>query len=140
MMRVRCLATLLAILLPTGFALADDLTGAGQFLCSATTASVCGELGECAGGPPWALNIPQFIQVDLEKKTLSTTAASGEARSTPIKNLERAEGMIAIQGFEQGRAFSFLIDQKTGFASIAVARDGLGVVVFAACTPMSASR
>jgi hypothetical protein len=140
MRRVKCLVTLLAILSSSSFAMADDLTGAGQFLCSATTVSVCGELGECAGGPPWALNIPQFIEVDLEKRMLSTTAASGQARSTPIKNLERADGMIAVQGFEQGRAFSFLIDQKTGFASIAVARDGLGVVVFAACTPMPASR
>ena len=98
------------------------------------------QLGECAGGPSWILNIPQFIEVDLNERTLSTTAASGELRSTRIKNLEREDGVIVVQGFEQGRAFSFLITEETGMASIAVARDGLGVVVFGACTPMPSSR
>ena len=44
-----------------------------------------------------------------------------------------------LQGFENGRAFSFLIAEKTGRASIAVARDGLGVSVFGACTPLPPS-
>ena len=74
--------------------------------------------------------------MDLAAKTLSTTAASGENRSTPIKNLEREEGMIILQGYENGRAFSFVIAEEDGMASIAVARDGLSVAVFGACTPM----
>jgi hypothetical protein len=37
-----------------------------------------------------------------------------------------------------GRAFSFVIVEKTGMASIAVAREGMTVSVFGACTPMPA--
>jgi hypothetical protein len=115
--------------------LADDLTGKDHLLCSAGTVTACDELGECAVAPAWVFNVPQFIEIDLRERTLSTTEASGEARSTPIKNLERADGTIVLQGFENGRAFSFLITEETGLATVTVARDGIGVVVFASCTP-----
>src|SRR5438093_847135 len=68
---------------------------------------------------------------------LRTTKASGENRSTPIKNLERADGSIFLQGVEKGRAFSFAIEEDTGFATIAVARRGRGVTVFGACTTLN---
>ncbi len=117
-------------------AAADDLTAADSFLCSAAQATVCSADGSCTTEPPWKLDIPQFIEVDLEDKTLSTTEASGENRSTTIKNLEREEGLIVLQGYENGRAFSFVIAEEDGMASIAVARDGISVAVFGACTPM----
>ena len=115
--------------------LADDLTGAQRFLCTAVQVTACYDSGECYTVPPWELNVPQFIEVDLDARTLSTTVASGQDRSTPIKNLEREAGQIVLQGFENGRAFSFLISESTGMASIAVARESLAVSVFGACTP-----
>jgi hypothetical protein len=119
--------------------LADDLTGAEVFLCSSSYASACFDDGDCQSGPPWNLNIPAFILVDLANKKLSTTKASGENRVTPIKNMERSEGRIVIQGVEMGRAFSILIDEASGILSAAVARDTVGVVVFGACTPAGAA-
>jgi hypothetical protein len=118
---------------------ADDLTGSESFLCTASQATICSAAGECTSEPPWNLNIPSFIQVDLGSKTLSTTEASGESRSTPIKSVEREEGLIFLQGIEKGRAFSFVIAEEDGMASVAVARDGLSVAVFGACTPMPVS-
>lgn len=124
------------MLLMTVATAADDLTGADSFLCAASQVTICSVDGTCASEPPWKLDIPQFIEVDLEKRILSTTEASGENRSTPIKNLERDEGMIVLQGYENGRAFSFMIAEEDGMASIAVARDGLSVSVFGTCTPL----
>ena len=119
-----------------GPALADDLTGADQLLCTSVEANVCSMEGACASAPPWTFNVPQFIEVDLAERTLSTTEASGENRQTTIKNLEREGNLIFLQGVEDGRAFSFVISVSDGLASIAVARDGLTVSVFGACTPM----
>jgi len=129
------LGLLLAVLVAPALQ-ADDLTGSKHFLCSAVEVTVCTLLGECTSQPPWNLNVPQFIEVDLEKNRLSTTEASGENRSTPIKNLERDGDLLFLQGVENGRAFSFVIAQQDGLASIAVARDGLSVSVFGSCTPM----
>jgi len=119
---------------------ADDLTGADQILCTAVQISVCSLDGECEEGPPWDYNIPQFIEIDLARKQLSTTKASGENRSTPIKNLLREDGKIFLQGIEKGRAFSFLIEESTGMATVAVARDGLTVSVFGSCTTIPSAK
>ena len=41
-----------------------------------------------------------------------------------------------IQGYEDGRAFGFVIDEGNGIASMAVARDGSTVSAFGVCTPL----
>jgi len=129
------LVLVVAAVLCVAPARADDLTGANQLLCTAAQATRCAEDGDCVIGVPWNWNIPQFIEVDLAAKMLRTTKASGENRSTPIKYLERAAGQIVVQGVEGGRAFSFVIEEATGLLTAAVAREGVGVTVFGACTP-----
>lgn len=136
----RLLAALAILVLASAPLAADDLTGSESFLCTAAQATLCSADGECVSAPPWELQIPNFIKIDLAAKQLGTTEASGERRVTPIENLVREDGMIVLQGFEDGRAFSFLIAEDTGMASIAVARDGLTVTVFGPCTPVPASR
>ena len=115
---------------------ADELQGANSLLCSAVEATVCDADGECASGPSWDWNIPQFIEIDLKKGVIATTKASGEDRTTPIRNQERSDGRIILQGFEMGRAFSFVINEKSGIASVAIATNELTISVFAACTPL----
>jgi hypothetical protein len=128
--------SLLALALPAA-AVADDVTGAQAILCTAVQVTLCTDDGDCAVENPWTLNVPQFIEINFKDKRMSTTKASGENRSTPIRTLEREGGEIFLQGIEAGRAFSFVIEEKTGMASIAVAREGKTVSVFGACTPLS---
>ena len=127
---------LLITVLPTA-ASADDVKDAEAILCTAVQATVCHLEGDCEIGAPWSWNIPQFIEIDFAQKMLRTTRASGENRQTPFKNIEREAGLIFLQGVERGRAFSFTIEEDTGLASIAVARNGMTVSVFGACTPLS---
>lgn len=117
---------------------ADNLIGVDSLLCTAVQATGCHDDGECESDLPWNLNVPQFIQIDLKAKRLQTTKASGENRSTPIEFLKREGGLIVLQGFERGRAFSFVIEEESGMASVAVAAPGRAVVVFGACTPLAA--
>ena len=121
-------------------AAADDLKGAQSLLCTAVDASLCTDDGNCVLANPADLNIPEFVQVNLIEKMLSTTKASGENRTTPIRTLERGDGAIFIQGLEQGHAFSFVISESTGTLSAAVALDGQAVSIFGACTPMSGAK
>ena len=116
----------------------DDLTGREQILCAAVHVTECQTSGDCRVEPPWNLNIPQFLQLDLKERTMAATAASGENRITPIRSMTREGGEIVLQGFEAGRAFSFVIEETTGMASVAIAREGMTVSVFGACTPMPA--
>ncbi len=115
-------------------ALADDLSGAERLLCASSQAMICFETGECFNAQPWELDVPQFVLVDLEKNLLSTTGATEERRSTPIARVTREEGTVFLQGIERRRAFSIVIEESLGTFNAAVARDGVTVSVFGACT------
>ena len=119
---------------------ADELTGSDRFLCSAGSASACCDDGQCASGTAAELNIPQFIEVDVANKRVSTTKASGLNRTSPIDNLKRADGRIVLQGVENERAYSIVIDESSGEMSAAIAASGCNVTVFGACTPLPASK
>jgi len=116
---------------------ADDLSEATKILCTAVQATRCTESGDCKMDLPWNLNVPQFIEVDLTTKRMSTTAASGENRATTAGTMSREKGKIVLQGVENNRAFSLFIDEASGMLTAAVAADGQAVAVFGACTPMT---
>lgn len=128
--------TLLIASLLSASVMADDVSGAERLLCSTLRATACGSDAACESVAPAEINVPQFVQVDLAGKQLSTTPASGEQRRTPLQTVRREPGQLVLQGYEQGRAFSLVIDEATGNASFASAGSGRGVIVFAACTPL----
>ena len=73
--------------------------------------------------------------IDLDNELISTTAASGERRTTAIERLTRMDGQIFLQGIQGGVAFSIVIDELTGDLSLAIAADGETATGFGACTP-----
>lgn len=122
-------------LLCVGAVWADDLTGEDEFLCASASVLVCFDDGVCESAAPWELDVPQFINVDMDKRSLSTTKASGENRKTTVDTVKRSDDKIYLQGVDRGRAYTFVIDEETGFLTVAVVRDDLTVTVFGACTP-----
>jgi hypothetical protein len=138
-MKRTVLAMAVAVLALAGWspAPADDVSGADTLLCSVNFALQCTENGECESGPPWNMNLPEFIEVRLGEKMLSTTRSSDEKRTTPIKLLERADGALYLHGDQNGRAFSIVITEETGMATYAVAAEEMVVSGFGACIPRS---
>jgi hypothetical protein len=114
---------------------ADMLGDAERLLCASSRVARC-DANDCELGNPQKWNIPSFVTVDFAKKTLSTTAASTAQRQTPIAYISRDQDSIFLQGTENGRSFSFVIDKATGRVSIAIAANGFTVSVFGECTPM----
>lgn len=114
-------------------AVADDLTGANRLLCSVVTVSRC-YIDGCVDDTPDGALVPQFVIIDLGAKLVSTTPASGQNRTTPLESVRRQGGLIVLQGLENGRAFSFVIAERSGNASVAIAREDIVLAVSAACT------
>lgn len=129
------IAVALVFLIAPAAVLADDLTGVKRFVCAPAQVNICADDGSCESVMPWEVNVPRFLAFDLKKKRIATTEASGENRTTSIQSVSEIEDAIYLQGVEQGRAFSFVINKSTGFMSVAVAREYLTVTGFGACTP-----
>lgn len=121
-------------LLASGIAMAENLEGADQLLCAAGHAQICYQSGECSAIAPSELSIPDFVVIDTKKKSVSTTKASGLNRTTPFSSVSRSDGIIYLQGIEDERAFSFIIDESSGHMTVAIARDGFSVTLFGVCT------
>jgi hypothetical protein len=121
-------------LLASSVALADKLEGADRLLCAPSEIKICVEDADCYPAHASELGVPDFIIVDLKNKKLQTTKASDQTRSTGFSTMSRNAGKIYLQGIENGRAFSFVIDEATGRMTVAVSRDGVAVSAFGACT------
>ena len=122
------------LVLAAGPALAENVENVDEMICAAAHAQICLETSQCFAATPQELAVPDFILIDTKKRTVSTTRASGMNRSTGFSHFRREGGLITLQGFESGRAFSFVIEEMTGRLTAAIARDGLTVTVFGVCT------
>jgi hypothetical protein len=142
MKRIAIVAFGLAGFVLVGSARADDLTGVDRFICSAGSVSACCDDGECASGTAAELGVPQFLVFDLVQKRVETTKASRLNRKTVLDNVKRADGQIAVQGIDNDRAYSFIIDEKSGglSATVAIPEAGCNVVGFGWCTPLTAGK
>ena len=128
------LAIAVAGILTGGLAQADNLEGVDEMICAASQVHICLENDTCYSATPAELDVPDFVVIDTGKKTISTTKASNENRSTSFTSAGKSDGLIYLQGIEGARAFSFVIHEATGRMTVSVARDGLSVTVFGACT------
>ena len=133
-------ALLAALLLPISPVLADDLTGAQTLICAAREIHACTAGAGCAKVDPADLNVPDFLVVDLAARQLRTTPASGENRTSAIQLISRDSGLLFLQGVDNGRAWSFLIDEEGGSLTVSVARETLSVSAFGTCTPLPAAK
>jgi hypothetical protein len=127
----------LAFILLAQTAVADDITGAQLILCTTVEATECYAENGCSPGAPEDWNLPRFVEIDLEAKEMSTTKASGQQRVSPVKHLERMGDRIFLQGVESSRAYSIVLDQDSGTASVAIALERHVVAAFAYCTPLA---
>lgn len=125
---------IVAGLAATGMAYAENLESVDRMVCAAAQVQVCIEYDTCYAAAPMDLDIPEFVVIDIDDKTVSTTKASSENRSTTFTSVKKEDGAIYLQGVEGGRAFSFVIDEASGRITVAVSRDGMSISVFGACT------
>ncbi len=128
------LTAALAGMLIGGLVHADNLEGVDEIVCAAAQVQICIENDTCYSATPFELDVPDFVVIDISKKTVSTTKASNQNRSTKFTSVEKVDGLIYLQGIEGGRAFSFVIHEASGRMTVAVSRDGMSVSVFGACT------
>ena len=114
-----------------GFARAADFDGSRKLLCAPTDAVQCEGAGECVRAEVEDLNVPKFLIIDFKNKKLAGTAEG--AAGTPIQNVEKLENQTVLQGIQNGRGWSIVIDTASGDLSMAVAGDDISFVIFGVC-------
>ena len=118
------------------YAGAADFDGSKNLLCVPTDAIQCEGAGYCDRTEVEALNMAKFVYIDFKAKTLRGTVEGGASQeTTPITNFQKLGDRTVIQGAENGRGWSMVIDGETGDMSLAIADDDLGFMLFGVCQP-----
>ena len=113
---------------------AGDFDGSKPLLCAIIETVECVQGSECQRGTAESVGIPQFLKINFERKTITSTAETGPIRTTKIKNMERMRGMLILQGVQNGKAWSMMINEDTGKVVLSVSDVMSGFIVFGACT------
>lgn len=132
----KIIVVILALLLISGLpshVLAGDFDGSRPLLCAVIETIECTPDGECLRGEAESIDMPAFLKIDFAKKTISGTRQDGTVRNTEIKTMERVDGNLILQGVQNGKAWTMVISEATGKATITAADNQVGFVVFGAC-------
>jgi hypothetical protein len=114
---------------------AASFDGSVPLICALIEVFDCAVGADCQRGTPESVNLPQFVKLDFSGKTLSTTEDAQGKKVTPIKHVEQFGNNLMLQGGEEGRGWSLILAKEGGKMSATVADDGVGFVIFGACTP-----
>jgi len=126
------LVTLLCTM-PYSLAIAG-FDGSAPLLCAVMEAFECNLDQDCNEGNLEAMNIPQFVRIDFKDQKISTPEGSGEKRESVIKNFARDNGMLIMQGIQNGRGWSIAVAEDTGKLTATSSGGMGGFVIFGACT------
>jgi len=106
-----------------------------SMVCAPARVTIC-TLDGCKDGSIDDLGVPGIIRLDFETGEMVAVTAADAGRRSTFRVLERKDGKTTLQGFENGRAFSAVIDAD-GIASIATATGGKSIVLFGRCTDVN---
>lgn len=126
---IACAALLLGCAAMAG---AAGFDGSQDLLCAPTDIAECDHSANCERVSASEVDLPHFLKVQFGKKRL--VSVGPEERSTAIENVRNAQGLTILQGAENGRAWSLVVDQATGRMSGSVADGDGAFAVFGACT------
>ena len=113
--------------------MAADRDKSAEILCSASKVIECDPYGDCVNSSAEKINIPQFIKIDLIGKTMADGSVKDSPKKTAIRTMIRENGEIIMQGSENGRGFTMVVDEQSGKFSAAISEDSFGFIVFGAC-------
>lgn len=117
---------------------ASGLDGSTPILCAFTLSMDCDSDTGCGIATLESLDLPAFFKIDLKENTLSGVGPTAEDRvqkGTPIKNLQRMNGTLFLQGV-QLRAWSMAINEKTGRMTLTASDVDEAFVLFGVCTAL----
>jgi hypothetical protein len=125
------LAAVTIFVAPQEVAAAGKFNGSTLLLCVPTIVNECGPDGSCRRVTADAVNLPQFLKVDVKSLTMRSDETG---RTSPLGSVEHVNGDMILHGGKDGRGWTMTISEETGKMLATITADGAGFVVFGACT------
>jgi hypothetical protein len=121
----------LGVLLSSIGARAAGLDGSAPLVCDLTKAAECDGVAACSGVAMEQIDLPSVILVDFAGSRL---ASAGDERTSPITAVEKLDDVLVLQGRQNGRGWTMVIDRATGHLSATLADVEGAFVLAGACS------
>ena len=129
------------ILLGLSATAAADFDGSKPLLCSTVTVNECVPGGSCETVSNKDVGAPDFIRIDVRKKTMTGTADGAERPSNKIESSGVLGNSLFLQGKASGLehlpedslAWSVSVNQVTGDMVLTASGDEVAFVIFGSC-------
>jgi hypothetical protein len=114
-------------------AAAEKFDGSQPFICAVTEVLECYEKEGCSHETTRATRAPEFLRVDLKKKSL-VAQTDHEPRDSEILHSSQKDNVLVMHGFEDLRGWVVTVVTNTGEMSATVAGEEIAFVLFGNCT------
>jgi len=122
--------------------MAGDFDGSVTLLFALQDVYDCSSTGGCQKIEAADINLPSFLIIDFKKKTITAPPESGDKNVTKIERIEETDGVLFLQGAEDGYenvedgvGWTLVLEEDSGKGVLTGATTGAAFVAFGACTP-----
>jgi hypothetical protein len=123
--------SLLTIALAAPLARAEGIDATKPVQCALAQAAECDPMAQCSPVTPEQIELPGAWRVDFAAKQLVSTDGQ---RTSPISAVDALDAVVVLQGHQNGRGWTMVIERATGHLAASIA-DLEGVFVLAGgCT------
>ena len=114
---------------------AASRAASGTYLCAIQEVYECHALGGCKETDNDAMNLSDFITLDLDKKQLTSAGVSGPTRTEDIEGITITDKAIFLYGTQDQDTWNATLTLETGDLVGGIASGKSSFALFGACTP-----
>lgn len=111
--------------------LAEPINGNRRAICTTEELRDCIAGTECLSGIPAEYGAPTSVRIDFAGKQVL-----GEHRKAKIRDIEKKDGQLLLQGREMGYGWTIAIDGKSGDMTLTLVNREGAFVLFGRCAPL----
>ena len=127
----------LAIGMAPAGASAAGFDGSANLICATNNVVACTKSSVCVQGEASTFDLPIFMYVDFKAKVVKArTEGDTKQVESPIRNFQKSNTQLILQGIENGHGWGISIDQAGGRMTTTVSGESSSFMIFGACTSL----
>ena len=107
----------------------------GSYMCAFTDVYECETVTGCQRASLDAVNIPEFIVIDLDKKQLTGASMADTNRTEDIEGMTSTDKLVFLHGTQDEETWNATITLETGSLAGGITSGQSSFSVFGNCTP-----
>jgi hypothetical protein len=128
---VKTALVLAVVWILSGVAFAEARDASKPLRCAFAEAAECDPAATCADVTLEQIELPEEMRVDFAAKQLTS---SDNQRSSPIHAVETLDDVLVLQGHQNGRGWTLVVDRASGHLSASLASAEGAFVLSGGCT------